>query len=333
VRAAFVAAVLACVFLGSAAAPGFCEGDVARPNADGGATSVRVNLYLTDFFEVSGSDQTFMADVVVAAEWMDPRLAGRWAGVHKADMRDVWNPNLQVLNQRGVTGSLPGQVEVDPSGLVRWRQRFTGHFSVRLDLREFPFDSQHFGVQVVSLGYGRDEVDLAIAPEQSGRAKDMSITDWSAGPATIDSADFEPAPGAKIQSGVKLSWDARRYVRYYVVEVILPLVLIVLMGGATLWIDPAIVPARVSMAMTTMLTLIAYRFALANSVPKLTYLTRLDYFILASTILVFLIVLLVVVGAHLVARRRLSLVQRIDKWANAAFPVVFALVLAAAWWW
>jgi hypothetical protein len=323
---------LACVIGGSAAAPGWCETDVARPNADGVPTSVRVNLYLADFFEVSGADQAFMADVVVAAEWTDPRLAGRWPGVHKADMRDVWNPNLQVLNQRNVTGSLPAQVEVDSSGLVRWRQRFIGRFSLRMNLREFPFDRQRFGIQVVSLGYGRDEVDLAIAPERSGRSKELSITDWDVGSTWIEGADFEPAPGAKVQSGVALSWDARRRVGYYVVQIILPLVLIVLMGGATLWVDPAIVPARISMAMTTMLTLIAYRFALAQSVPNLTYLTRFDYFMLASTILVFLILLLVVVGAHLVGKQQLALAHRIDKWANRAFPLVFALVLAAAWW-
>ena len=37
-----------------------------------------------------------------------------------------------------------------------------------------------------------------------------------------------------------------------------------------------------------MLTLIAYRFAIGSEVPKLPYLTRLDAFILASSLLVFL---------------------------------------------
>jgi len=331
VRTALASILLACIFLGSAAAPAVCQTDVGRPNADAGPTKVQVAMYLADLSAVSGANQTFLADVIITAEWMDPRLAGRWAGLHKAEIRDVWTPNLLIVNQRDVAGSLPGHVEVDPSGLVRWRQRFIGHFAVRMDLRDFPFDHQRFGVQMVSLGYDRDEVDLLANPEQSSRAKDLSITDWDVGPVQIQSADFEPAPGAKVQAGVELSWDGRRYVGYYVVQIILPLVLIVLMGGATLWVDPAIVPARVSMAMTTMLTLIAYRFALGNSVPNLTYLTRFDYFMLASTILVFLTLLLVVAGAHLVGKQRLSLVQRMDKWARTAFPAVFAIVLVVAW--
>jgi hypothetical protein len=289
-------------------------------------------MYLADLSEVSGANQTFFADLVVAAEWSDPRLAGRWPGTHHVAVADIWTPNLQVVNQRAVAVSLPGQLEVEPSGRVRWRQRYIGRFSVRMDLRDFPLDRQRFGVQVMSLGYGRDEVDLVVNPEQSGRAPTLSVTDWEVGPTRIEDTDFEPAPGARVISGVTLSWDGKRYVGYYVVQVILPLILIVLMGGATLWVDPAVVPARVSMAMTTMLTLIAYRFSLGTSVPSLTYLTRFDYFMLESTILVFLTLLLVVAGAYLVGKQRLSLVRRIDKWANGVFPVLFAVVLVVAWW-
>jgi hypothetical protein len=45
--------------------------------------------------------------------------------------------------------------------------------------------------------------------------------------------------------------------------------------------------SQVSIAMTSMLTLIAYRFAIDSQLPRLPYMTRLDVFILASTLLVF----------------------------------------------
>jgi hypothetical protein len=40
-------------------------------------------------------------------------------------------------------------------------------------------------------------------------------------------------------------------------------------------------------AATSMLTLIAYRFAVDSQLPALPYMTRLDAFILTSTLLVF----------------------------------------------
>jgi glycine receptor alpha-4 len=63
--------------------------------------------------------------------------------------------------------------------------------------------------------------------------------------------------------------------------------------------DDSVVPARMSVAVTTMLTLMAYRFALGRLVPNLPYLTRFDYFTLGPTILIFLVLLLVAATTYL----------------------------------
>ena len=105
-------ALLACLLLATTAVPGLSavETDLSRPNVDGTPTRVRVGLYLADLHEVSASDETFYADVVVQAEWLDPRLAGRWTNVHGAAMGDVWNPRLTLANQRSVSALFPERV-------------------------------------------------------------------------------------------------------------------------------------------------------------------------------------------------------------------------------
>jgi hypothetical protein len=148
----------------------------------------------------------------------------------------------------------------------------------------------------------------------------------------MEASDFETSPGEKSFSGVKLWWEGHRYFRYYAIQTVIPLVFIVLMGWSAFWVHASVVPARMSVAMTTMLTLISYRFALGTSVPKLTYLTRFDYFMLASTILIFIILAVVSVEAYLVSKEKVALCNRIDFWARCVFPVVFAIVFIAAWW-
>jgi hypothetical protein len=203
-----------------------------------------------------------------------------------------------------------------------------------MDLRDFPLDRQRFHIQVVSLGYSRDEVELIPDREgkRSGRAEQLSITDWRLGPARMEIADFEPAPGMKALSGVQLIWEGNRQVGYYTVQVILPLVMIVLMGWTALWIAPSMVPPRMSVAITTMLTLIAYRFALGRLVPNLPYLTRFDYFTLGSTILIFLVMALVAATSYLVAQNKAALAERIARWARLVFPVIFGAVFLLIWW-
>lgn len=319
-----------CLLLAAAlSARGDVSLDLARPGPENSPTPVSVSLYLVDLRDVSGASQTFLADVVVVAEWRDPRLAGRWPVLHGAPLDEVWNPHLQLGNQQGVEALLPNRVEIDPSGRVRWRQRWLGNFTANLNLREFPLDRHRFRIHVVSLGYTRDDVRLEV---RGTRAPELSITDWEVGPIAAANADYLVIPGEREIAGVEIAWDVHRQVRFYAIETILPLVLIVLMGWMALWVDASLVAARVSVAMTTMLTLISYRFSLGRSIPRLSYLTRFDYFMLESTLLIFTILVLVPASAYLVNRNRLPLAQRIDRWARLFFPVVFAAVCWAAWW-
>ena len=327
--------LLAFVLLTCLAPPAWCVASTAmsRPNAGAGPTPVNIYIYVADIFDVSGSEQAFDADVVLVAEWRDPNLAGKWTERQSARLEDVWEPRLLLVNQRGTSALLPQRVEIEPDGLVRYRQRWSGSFTARMDLRDFPLDRQRFHVQVVSLGYSRDEVYLIPDPEgkRSRRAEKLSITDWTLGPTRMEIADFETAPGMKALAGVQLVWEGKRQFGYYGVQVILPLIMIVLMGWTALWIAPSMVMPRMSVSITTMLTLIAYRFALGRLVPNLPYLTRFDYFTLGSTILTFVVLLFVAATAYFVERNKTTLAERINRWACLAFPVVFGAVLILIW--
>jgi hypothetical protein len=104
-------------------------------------------------------------------------------------------------------------------------------------------------------------------------------------------------------------------------KVILPLVLIVMMSWSVFWIDPVHSNSQISIAVTSMLTLIAYRFAVDSQLPRLPYMTRLDAFILTSTLLVFVSLIEVLVTTSLNNEQA----KKIDWYSRALFPFVFAL--------
>ena len=64
--------------------------------------------------------------------------------------------------------------------------------------------------------------------------------------------------------------------------------IIVFMSWVVFWLGPQHVGPRLSVSVTSMLTLVAYRFLLGQSLPPVSYLTRLDYFLLGATVLVFI---------------------------------------------
>ncbi len=62
-----------------------------------------------------------------------------------------------------------------------------------------------------------------------------------------------------------------------------------------------------------MLTLIAYRFAIDANLPKVSYLTRMDYFILLSTILVYASLIEVIITSTFAKNEKLSQARALDR--------------------
>ncbi|HDH08113.1 MAG TPA: hypothetical protein ENG96_01380, partial [Gammaproteobacteria bacterium] len=103
--------------------------------------------------------------------------------------------------------------------------------------------------------------------------------------------------------------------------------LIVMMSWVVFWIDPKNVANQLGVAVTTVLTLIAYHIALSGRLPVIPYLTQMDKFLFSSTLLVFLSLIEVVVTSHLSGTDRLSMARRIDRQARWFFPVLFGLAI------
>ena len=130
-------------------------------------------------------------------------------------------------------------------------------------------------------------------------------------------------------SGYAFEFTASRNVQHYLLKVILPLVLIVMMSWAVFCIDPVTSNSQINVAVTSMLTLIAYRFAIDSQLPRLPYMTRLDAFILTSTILVFFSLIEVLVTTILDNNQQTERAKKIDRYCRVIFPVIFAVALIA----
>jgi len=122
---------------------------------------------------------------------------------------------------------------------------------------------------------------------------------------------------------------ASRSMQHYILKVILPLVLIVIMSWTVFWIDPSEGGSQIGVAVTSMLTLIAYRFAIDTQLPRLPYMTRLDAFILISTLLVFLSLIEVLLTTILDNKQQIERAKTIDRYCRVIFPVIFAVASVA----
>lgn len=297
-----------------------------RPGAEQGPTRVHAAIFLMDLFQVLDVEQTIRADFLVEARWSDPSLAlaqdapGR-ERVRHFGLDEIWHPMIQVENLERVFPQLIQRIIVDGDGRCAYVQRFIGSLSCPLNLRRFPFDAQLLYVQIVSMMHSTEDLEFTIDEALAGRSEKLTIADWRVGEVSVDLHSILFRPEGLEMAGIRLSVPARRHESHYVFKVIAPLVVILIMSWAVFWIDPVHVGPQIGIAATSLLTMIAYRFSLGNLIPKVSYLTRLDFFIFGATVFVLVALVETLVSAQLVQRKRVDLARRLDRWFRLIAPL------------
>src|SRR5262249_44759040 len=131
-------------------------------------------------------------------------------------------------------------------------------------------------------------------------------------------------------AGFDCEMTARRRAGAYVYQFGIPLTFIVCMSWAAFWMAPEQFGPRQGVAVTSILTVIAYRFVLANELPKVAYLTRFDYLLLGCTTLVFLVLVEVVTAHWFMTHGHPERAWRLDVGARGVFPALFLILIVGA---
>lgn len=302
-----------------------------RPGERKGSTTVHFVVFVVDIDNIDDADQSFTTNVYIRLRWQDKRLMDPKGSTRQIPLSEVWNPRVLLANQTGiVTKSLPEVVTVRPDGTVVYHQRYTGKLSQPLNLSQFPMDQHVFTIQFVAVGYDVDELEFLPDTERNitggSIASALSVPDWKLLKYEILPLPYHPIEEIKA-AGFAFRFEAQRYVAYYLYQVVFPLAVVVIMSLASFWIGREHVGIRVGVATSSILTLIAQRFVLASLLPRLPYMTRMDYFTVGSTVLVVLALIIVVLVSFLSSRSHDKEARVVDLVARFAFPLALMTLL------
>lgn len=289
----------------------------------GDEVEVKVSFFLIDLLRILDSEQAAEADLIYRLEWKDERLADPDARVRWVDLDDIWHPRLQPAAPRGLNELLANSGSVDAEGNVTVVQRTIGLFGAPMNLAEFPFDEQTFQFKFI-FTHARGTRIIPIRGDIVEVTDTPTIPDWTIGECemslepTILSSALPPLQSATF------TVEAKRNRNFYLTKVIFPLIIIVMMSWTVFWAPHAQINIQFGFAATSILTVIAYRFALASQLPPVPYSTRLDSFLNGCFIMSFLALVEVVVTARLIHREKSELAEKVDAACRVAAPVALA---------
>jgi hypothetical protein len=296
------------------------------------ALEMRV-LNISDIDEVA---QHFKMVGYLVAEWKDDRLAfiprAAWDRYRSYSPAEVWCPHFDFVNGIVPHSAYDVSIRAYPDGTVKYIERSSAELSNTFRLKTFPFDLQKLDILIhpgMSDADSVDFVDLNDGRAVSAEPRVYSeLAQWTVTGMT-SSAERIPGLGGETISQVRFAISIARRYNFYIWKVFLPLVIMVILSWTVFWVDPSELSAQATISVTTILTVIAFAFAIQANLPKVSYLTYIDLFFLISYLFVFLTAL-EIVAVHLAGRSgRSARARRLTRLSRIALPIAYVTLNGA----
>ena len=306
-------------------------GGLARPAPEAGPTPVRIGFFVLDLSRVDDVLQEFVIDFRLEARWYDSRVVTIEEAPARAgevlSLEEVWHPSLTLVNQRRIWTRFPEQVVIQSDGSLAYGQRYYGSFAAPLDLRDFPLDEQVVRIVSGSKRYGVDELEFLPFERLMGSLGKPTLPNWEVGEGRFEFSTIGiPSFGTQFSAAV-YEIPLKRGSGYFLWKVVLPLCLIVAMSWAVFWIDPRELGSQLGLSASAVLTLVAFQWSLGQFLPRVSYMTTLDHFLIVSMIFVFLALGEAITSTRFARHDHLELAMKLDRVCRIAFPISFCTVV------
>ncbi|MGL3827142.1 hypothetical protein [Candidatus Pelagibacter communis] len=176
------------------------------------------------------------------------------------------------------------------------------------NLISFPFDSQKLKIHLFddkhSLDYYRLEFSYWSEIKAEEFRKENNIQGWDITDVRLTYKPHINPLTKTISDGFVMEIDVERKSIYYLFKIILPIILILIICWSSVWIDPKEIESRLTITIVCLLSLIAYNFVIDSELPKLEYLTVMDYIILVSYIYATIPNFLTIISYNLMKNRK-----------------------------
>ena len=154
------------------------------------------------------------------------------------------------------------------------------------NLRNFPFDKQILKVFLRQDENPIDEDRFLVSAFTMRKAQEFkelnSIQGWDITNVVMNYKIYDHPLKQDFFDGFELVFEIERKSRYYVFKIIMPIILILIVCWSAVWIKPKDLESKLTITIVCLLSLIAYNFVIDADLPKLEYLTVMDYIILIS---------------------------------------------------
>ncbi|XP_071562576.1 glycine receptor alpha 1 isoform X9 [Temnothorax nylanderi] len=253
-------------------------------NGTDGPTNVKVNIFLRSISKIDDYNMEYSVQLTFREQWLDERLrfndfGGRLKYLTLTEASRVWMPDLFFSNEKeGHFHNIimPNvYIRIFPNGSVLYSIRISLTLSCPMNLKLYPLDRQICSLRMASYGWTTDDlVFLWKEGDPVQVVKNLHLPRFTLEKFLTDYCNSKTNTGE--YSCLKVDLLFKREFSYYLIQIYIPCCMLVIVSWVSFWLDQSAVPARVSLGVTTLLTMATQTSGINASLPPVSYTKAID---------------------------------------------------------
>ncbi|XP_069386205.1 glycine receptor subunit alpha-3 isoform X2 [Paralichthys olivaceus] len=283
-----------------------------RPNFKGPPVNVSCNIFINSFGSIAETTMDYRVNIFLRQQWNDPRLAYAEYPDDSLDLDpsmldSIWKPDLFFANEKGAhfheVTTDNKLLRIFKNGNVLYSIRLTLTLSCPMDLKNFPMDVQTCIMQLESYLTTDESAAALSSSEEVGYTMNDLIFEWQEN-GSVQVAEGLTLPQFILKDESDLRYCTKHYntgkftcievrfhlerqMGYYLIQMYIPSLLIVILSWVSFWINMDAAPARVALGITTVLTMTTQSSGSRTSLPKVSYVKAIDIWMAVCLLFVF----------------------------------------------
>lgn len=272
------------------------------PTIDGQPVLVEVSVSLRNILEIDEHKQLITLETTLRLYWRDPRLqvehllgnkSSDYVLLHPDTSKFIWFPDVYIDFAKALRIPTliirPASLRIYRNSTCRYATQINYDVACPMNFEKYPYDTQVCKVKYESYGHTIEKMRVVWKKgfDQSKVTENNYISLAQFEYAVFFEENYEEEIASGVYPGVIMTVLLRRKISYHLLQTYLPSGLFVIVAWLSLFLPPESIPGRVTMAMTTLLTLAAMFGAVRQSTPKVSYVSALDIWMCTCIIFVF----------------------------------------------
>ncbi|XP_049783563.1 glycine receptor subunit alpha-2 isoform X2 [Schistocerca gregaria] len=267
------------------------------PKKDGSPTVVYFHVTVMGLDSIDENAMTYAADIFFAQTWKDFRLrlpenmTSEYRLLEVDWLKNMWRPDSFFKNAKAVTFqtmTIPNHyMWLYKDKTILYMVKLTLTLSCAMNFMIYPHDTQECKLQMESLSHTTDDMifqwdpDVPLVVDENIELPQLQLVKNS-------TADCTQVYSTGNFTCLEVVFVLKRRLGYYLFHTYIPTCLIVIMSWVSFWIKPEAAPARVTLGVTSLLTLSTQHAKSQAALPPVSYLKAVDAFMSACTVFVFM---------------------------------------------